>query len=525
MSDGDLSLRISLNDHSQFTPDRAGSFLPLYEPQTLWDNVLKDINRQKGEAKKGFGSQDWSLISSDRADWSRWFQHESSGSTVTANLVAQEDVQEEQMVVVPTVMDERLLAKGQETDTFYGMVGMLPRIENNSPKRSWEPEKTLAEENCPLPSPQQTSVLPTTRRGIGLGQPTSTGASHSLGSGIWKKLTKNGNQYREEASRQWATRVMLALKINAEECTKEDLGKYMNDHTEALQESKSDDQRPLLQRLSALTDVSDGIELWKMGCLVRLGLEFYGLHKGIKSKQDIYKEWSDRYGVKKELVKALCGEAEILLYLVQAGSIHITYLLLKNDLWKTIKKKMVFRLFYELGNMLLSPHEDDDPSISHGRNVIVEGIKYMSSQTQIYVLRGGGIDWNNLVECDSILKSCVKANYFHLRKRSDVWPSRLGPVVEPERREGPEIKLFMEKLIGGIQFQGILASTSSDSGDSGSGNLGSSRHFKCEIVHCPITNKEGKYSEKIWASKTEHQRALASNATRIKDISELNEWV
>ncbi|KAF8508432.1 hypothetical protein BU17DRAFT_99761 [Hysterangium stoloniferum] len=215
MSDGDLfSLRISLNDHSQFTPftakDRAGSFLPLYEPQTLWDNVLKDINRildssgKKERPKKGFGSQDWSLISSDRADWSRWFQHESSGSTVTANLVAQEDVQEEQMVVVPTVMDERLLAKGQETDAFYGMVGMLPRIENNSPKRSLEPEKTLAEENCPLPSPptnlgcdsighelskgpkrkkQKTNsqqsppartliqdvVLPTTRRGIGPG--------------------------------------------------------------------------------------------------------------------------------------------------------------------------------------------------------------------------------------------------------------------------------------------------------------------------------------------------------------------
>ncbi|KAF8497979.1 hypothetical protein BU17DRAFT_72377 [Hysterangium stoloniferum] len=594
MSDGDLSLRISLNDHSnlsshpeehlqsvsqnfaecshlyqphpgQFTPftakDRAGSFLPLYEPQTLWDNVLKDINRildssgKKERPKKGFGSQDWSLISSDRADWSRWFQHESSGSTVTANLVAQEDVQEEQMVVVPTVMDERLLAKGQETDAFYGMVGMLPRIENNSPKRSLEPEKTLAEENCPLPSPptnlgcdsighelskgpkrkkQKTNsqqsppsnqrtliqdvVLPTTRRGIGPGQPTSTGASHSLGSGVWKKLTNNGNQYREEASRQWAARVMLALKINAEECTKEDLGKYMNDHTEALQESKSDDQRPLLQRLSALTDLSDGIELWKMGCLVRLGLEFYDLHKGVKSKQDIYKEWSDRYGVKKELVKALCGEAEILLYLVQAGSIHITYLLLKNDLWKTIKKQTVFRLFYELGNMLLSPHEDDDPSISHARNVIVEGIKYMSSQTQIYVLRGVGIDWNNLVECDSILKNCVKANYFHLRKRSDVWPSRLGPVVETERREGPEMTNW------GNSVSSNLASTSSDSGDSGSGNSWSSRRFKCEIVHCPITNKEGKYSEKIWASKTEHQRALASNATRIKDISELNEW-
>ncbi|KAF8500623.1 hypothetical protein BU17DRAFT_72068 [Hysterangium stoloniferum] len=355
MSDGDLSLRISLNDHSnlsshpeehlpsvsqnfaecshlyqphpgQFTPftakDRVGSFLPLYEPQTLWDNVLKDINRildssgKKERPKKGFGSQDWSLISSDRADWSRWFQHESSGSTVTANLVAQEDVQEEQMVVVPTVMDERLLAKGQETDAFYGMVGMLPK------------EKLG------------------TRKNIGRGE-------------LSPSLSPNEPRYREEASRQWATRVMLALKINAEECTKEDLGKYMNDHTEALQESKSDDQRPLLQRLSALTNLSDGIELWKMGCLVRLGLEFYGLHKGVKSKQDIYKEWSDQYGVKKELVKALCGEAEILLYLVQAGSIHITYLLLKNDLWKTIKKQTVFRLFYELGNMLLSPHEDD----------------------------------------------------------------------------------------------------------------------------------------------------------------------
>ncbi|KAF8519587.1 hypothetical protein BU17DRAFT_65814 [Hysterangium stoloniferum] len=462
MSDSDLSLRISLNDHSnlsshpeehlpsvsqnfaecshlyqphpgQFTPftakDRVGSFLPLYEPQTLWDNILKDINRildssgKKERPKKGFGSQDWSLISSDRADWSRWFQHESSGSTVTANLVTQEDIQEEKMVVVPTVMSAYWLKGRRQTHLM----------------RSLEPKKTLAEENCPLPSPptnlgcdsighelskgpkrkkQKTNsqqsppsnqrtliqdvVLPTTRRGIGPGQPTSTGASHSLGSGVWKKLTKNGNQYREEASRQWAARVMLALKINAEECTKEDLGKYMNDHMEALQESKSDDQRPLLQRLSALTDLSDGIELWKMGCLVRLGLEFYDLHKGVKSKQDIYKEWSDRYRVKKELVKALCGEAEILLYLVQAV-----------------------------------------PSISHARNVIVEGTKYTSSQTQIYILRGGGIDWNNLVECDSILKSCVKANYFHLCKRSDVWPSRLGPVVEMERREGPEMSMMM----------------------------------------------------------------------------------